>query len=216
VPRNTSSKPTSHRTLRSQKDLLEGTTWLAEQEPRFAYALSRIDPPQLRERPDGFVALLKSIVSQQVSTAAASAILGRLEGANLMTESAILSTDLETLRTYGVSRQKAGYLHAIAEAGVDYVALRRASTEEVVEILVNLKGVGVWTAEIYAMFALGRADAFAAGDLGLQQGARLLFDLPEKPTERELRERAEAWSPWRAVAARILWSYYDNAKSTRA
>jgi len=75
------------------------------------------------------------------------------------------------------------------------------------------RGRGRWTAEIYAMFALGRADVFAPGDLALQEGARLLFGLSERPTEKALRGMAEAWSPWRAVAARVLWAYYHVAKS---
>ena len=79
--------------------------------------------------------------------------------------------------------------------------------------LVALPGIGHWTAEIYAMFALGRADVFAPGDLALQEAARLLFDLDARPSEKELRAMAEAWSPWRAVAARLLWAYYRVAKS---
>jgi DNA-3-methyladenine glycosylase II len=78
--------------------------------------------------------------------------------------------------------------------------------------LVAVKGIGVWTAEIYAMFSLGRADVFAPGDLALQEGARLLFDLAERPRERALRAMAEAWSPWRSVAARLLWAYYHLCK----
>jgi len=81
-----------------------------------------------------------------------------------------------------------------------------------VKTLVSVKGIGVWTAEIYAMFSLGRADVFAPGDLALQEGARLLFDLGERPKERALRQMAEAWSPWRSVAARALWAYYHVCK----
>jgi DNA-3-methyladenine glycosylase II len=84
---------------------------------------------------------------------------------------------------------------------------------EVIKTLVAVKGIGVWTAEIYAMFALGRADAFAAGDLALQESARILFDLDARPTDRALRALAADWAPWRGVAARLLWSYYRIAKS---
>ena len=83
---------------------------------------------------------------------------------------------------------------------------------QVVATLTAVPGIGTWTAEIYAMFALGRADVFAPGDLALQEGARLLFDLPERPRERDLRTLALRWSPWRAVAARLLWAYYRVAK----
>jgi DNA-3-methyladenine glycosylase II len=91
-------------------------------------------------------------------------------------------------------------------------ALRDAPDPEVVKALVTVPGIGVWTAEIYAMFALGRADVFAPGDLALQEAARMLFGLEVRPTERALRIMAEDWSPWRSVAARILWAYYRVAK----
>ncbi|MBN9889065.1 DNA-3-methyladenine glycosylase family protein [Salipiger abyssi] len=190
----------------------EGASWLAEAEPRFARALERTGPLPLRLRPDGFGQLLSAIVSQQVSVASARAIWAKLEAAGMTTPDAILATDEEGLRALGLSRQKAGYARALAEAGIDFDALRHAPTGEVVETLVAVKGIGIWTAEIYAMFSLGRADVFAPGDLALQESARLLFDLPERPKERALRQMAEAWSPWRSVAARALWAYYHVAK----
>jgi DNA-3-methyladenine glycosylase II len=85
--------------------------------------------------------------------------------------------------------------------------------EEAIATLTAVKGVGVWTAEIYLMFSVGRADVFAPGDLALQESARGLFRLPERPAEKRLRAMAEAWSPWRAVAALVLWSYYHHMKS---
>jgi DNA-3-methyladenine glycosylase II len=118
----------------------------------------------------------------------------------------------EDLRAAGLSRQKARYGRALAQAGIDFHALRSVPDAEVVRILVRVPGIGVWTAEIYAMFALGRADVFAPGDLALQEAARLLFGLAARPSETALRAMAEAWSPWRSVAARILWAYYRVAK----
>ncbi|MBL9057466.1 MAG: hypothetical protein JNJ84_14460, partial [Rhodobacteraceae bacterium] len=114
----------------------------------------------------------------------------------------------EDLRAAGLSRQKARYGRALAQSGIDFDALREMPDAEVVRVLTAVPGIGLWTAEIYAMFALGRADVFAPGDLALQEGARHLFGLPERPTERALRAMAEDWSPWRAVAARALWAYY--------
>ena len=102
---------------------------------------------------------------------------------------------------------------ALAEADIDFSALRDVSDGDVIKTLIQVQGIGAWTAEIYAMFSLGRADVFAPGDLALQEAARILFDLPERPKERELRKMAEAWSPWRSVAARLLFSYYHVAKS---
>ena len=121
--------------------------------------------------------------------------------------------DVESLRAAGLSRQKAGYALALAQAGVDFAALRQMPSDEVIATLVRIKGIGVWTAEIYAKFSLGHADVLAAGDLALQESARMLFDLPARPTERELRKLAEPWSPWRSVAARALWSYYHVMKN---
>jgi len=190
----------------------EGAEWLARAEPRFSHALSLTGPLPLRRRPDGFDQLLSAIVSQQVSVAAARAIKGRLEAAGLSTPAALREAEDEAMRACGLSRQKIRYARALAEADLDYAALRGAPTDEVVRRLTELPGIGVWTAEIYAMFSLGRADVFAPGDLALQEGARLLFDLPERPKERPLRAMAEAWSPWRAVAARALWAYYHVAK----
>lgn len=191
----------------------EGCTYLAQVEPRFAQAFAETGPPPLRRRKDGFEALMSAIVSQQVSVAAASAIWGRLQAAGLTGPRKVLRATEEELRACGLSRQKVRYAKALAEARIPFADLRTAPNEQVVETLVAVPGIGRWTAEIYAMFSLGRADVFAPADLALQESARLLFDLPERPTEKALREMAAAWSPWRAVAARGLWAYYHVAKN---
>ncbi len=131
----------------------------------------------------------------------------------MISQEGIEAASDEDLRSAGLSRQKARYAKALAASGIDFIALRDKADEVVVAELVAVPGIGRWTAEIYAMFALGRADVFAPGDLALQEGARLLFALPERPSEKTLRAMAGAWSPWRAVAARILWAYYHVAKS---
>ncbi len=190
----------------------EGAAWLAARHPDFARALALTGPLPLRRHADGFAALLDAIVGQQVSTASARAIRARMEAAGMFDEAAVTAADEEGLRALGLSRQKARYALALARARLDYAALRRAPTDEVVATLTALPGIGRWTAEIYAMFALGRADVFAPGDLALQEGARLLFALPERPRERALRVMAEDWRPWRAVAARLLWAYYRVEK----
>ena len=158
-------------------------------------------------------ALLSAIVSQQVSVAAASAIWARLKAARLTGPRKIRWAEDDDLRACGLSRQKIRYARELAASGIDYRALRGQPTEEVVKTLVAVPGIGVWTAEIYAMFSLGRADVFAPGDLALQESARILFDLPDRPREKALRELAEDWSPWRAVAARLLWAYYHVEKN---
>ena len=190
----------------------EGAAWLARTEPRFAQVLSLTGPLPLRRQADGFSALLDAIVGQQVSVASARAIWARLAGAGLTDQSAMAMATDDALRAAGLSRQKARYGRALAQAGIDFDALRLQPNAAVIATLVAVPGIGPWTAEIYAMFALGRADVFAPGDLALQEAARLLFDLPKRPTERAFRVMAEAWSPWRAVAARALWAYYRVAK----
>jgi DNA-3-methyladenine glycosylase II len=192
--------------------LAEGADWLARTEPRFAHALPLVGPLPLRREADGFAALLRAIVGQQVSTAAARAIWTRLEAADLTDPAPVAAAPDEALRALGLSRQKVRYAKALAAAGIDFAALRLAPDAEVVRSLVALPGIGVWTAEIYAMFALGRADVFAPGDLALQEAARMLFVLDKRPTDKALRGMAEAWSPWRSVAARLLWAYYRVAK----
>jgi DNA-3-methyladenine glycosylase II len=175
-----------------------------------AYALT--GPLPLRLRPDGFAQLLNAIVSQQVSVASANAIWARLEGAGMTEATAIAMNSEEGLRDLGLSRQKARYAKALAEAGIDYDGLRGAPTDQVIKTLTAVTGIGVWTAEIYAMFSLGRADVFAPGDLALQEATRILYDLPERPREKALRQIADRWSPWRSVAARMLWAYYRLEK----
>ncbi|MDX5402147.1 MAG: DNA-3-methyladenine glycosylase 2 family protein [Rhodobacterales bacterium] len=190
----------------------EGVDWLCTHDPAMARAYAATGPLPLRRRPDGFAQLLSAIVSQQVSVASARAIWARLEAAGLTTPDAVAAHTPDELRALGLSRQKASYAHALAAAGIDYDALRDAPTDQVVSTLVAVKGIGVWTAEIYAMFSLGHADVFAPGDLALQEGARLLYDLPDRPREAALRQMSRTWSPWRSVAARMLWAYYHVQK----
>jgi DNA-3-methyladenine glycosylase II len=200
------------RIIRTEACVAEGAAWLAEHEPRFAHALRLTGPLPLRLRNDGFAALFNAIVSQQVSVAAARAIWNRLEEAGLTDPETVAAADEETLRVPGLSRQKIRYAKALATAGIDFDALRIAPNDDVVATLVVVPGIGKWTAEIYAMFSLGRADIFAPGDLALQESARVLFDLDARPKEAAFRKMAEAWAPWRSVAAVMLWAYYRVEK----
>ena len=190
----------------------EGAAFLSGIEPRFADALHLTGPLPLRRRKDGFEELLSAIVSQQLSVAAADTIWGRMKDRRCTGPRTLMNTSDEDLRACGLSRQKITYARALAESGIRYADLRDRPTDEVITTLVAVKGIGQWTAEIYAMFSLGRADVFAPGDLALQEAARMLFDLDERPKERAFREMAQAWSPWRSVAARLLWAYYRVAK----
>ncbi|MEM6972537.1 MAG: DNA-3-methyladenine glycosylase 2 family protein [Pseudomonadota bacterium] len=200
------------RLIETDADVAEGAAWLARAEPRFAEALAATGPLPLRRRPGGFPALLKAICGQQLSVASAEAVWRRLEGVGACTPDGIVVLDDAALRDCGLSRQKIAYARAIAEAGLDFDALAAMPEEEAVAEMTAIKGVGTWTAEIYLMFAVGRADVFAPGDLALQEGARLIFALDERPRPKPFRDMAEAWRPWRAVAARLLWAYYAQAK----
>ncbi len=200
------------RLIETEADLVEGAGWLAASDPRLARAIEIAGPLPLRRKPDGFAALLDAIVGQQVSTASAAAIIVRMQALDLLDEARIRAASDEDLRAAGLSRQKMRYLRALAEARLDYPALRLAPSDEVIATLTALPGIGPWTAEIYAMFALGHADVFAPGDLALQEAVRLIYELETRPGERALREMSPGWSPWRGVAARLFWTYYRQAK----
>ncbi len=189
-----------------------GAAWLAARDKRMAGALELTGPLPLRRRGDGFAELLSAIVSQQVSVASAKAIWGRMVAAGLTQPALIACASDDDMRVVGLSRQKIRYARALVDADIDYKALRGVPNSEVLATLTRVSGIGPWTAEIYAMFSLGRADVFAPGDLALQEAARLLFDLAERPKERAFREMAKDWSPWSSVAARLLWAYYRVAK----
>ena len=196
------------RIIETLADVEEGADHLERLCPRLAHARRLTGPLPLRRKPEGFAELLSAIVSQQVSTASAAAIWGRMKAAGLTGPRKIMWASDDDLREVGLSRQKIRYARALAEARIDFKGLRDKPDAEVVATLTQVPGIGVWTAEIYAMFSLGRADVFAPGDLALQEAARVLYGLPQRPKDREFRAMAEAWRPWRSVAARLLWAYY--------
>lgn len=203
------------RRIETEADLAEGLAALAAMEPRFAEALSMTGPPPLRRRPGGFAALLMIIVEQQVSVAAGRAIWARVEAAGATSADAVLAMDAEALRGLGLSRPKAKAAHALAEAVLQgalcFQRQDAAAYEAAFDEMVAVKGVGPWTAEIYHLACVGRADLMPASDIALREAARRLFDLPERPDARSLAAMAQAWSPWRSVAARLLWAYYRVA-----
>ncbi|WP_126976618.1 DNA-3-methyladenine glycosylase family protein [Frigidibacter oleivorans] len=190
--------------------LAEGAAHLLAVEPRFAPAL--LAPLPLRLRPAGFAELAAVVVGQQVSTASAAAILGRMAAAGLLDPATVRAAGDDALRGAGLSRQKIATLRALAASGLDLATLDGLDDAGAVAALTALPGIGRWTAEVYLTFSLGRPDVMPAGDLALQEAARLLFALPDRPREPALRRLAEPWAPWRAVAARALWAYYRLAK----
>lgn len=200
------------RIIECEADILEGCEFLARAEPRFARALELTGTPPLRRREGGFSALLRTICAQQLSVAAADSVWSRLCAARADRPETLLALSEDELRACGLSRPKIRYARSIAAAGLDYPALAALPEGEAIARLTALPGIGIWTAEIYLMFSVGRADVFAPGDLALQEAARILFELPSRPDEKSLRTHAAEWSPWRGVAARLLWSYYRVAK----
>lgn len=200
------------RLIETDDDLAEGAAHLATVCPVWAKALPLIGPLPLRRQTDGFVAIANAIVGQQISVAAASSIWNRMNAAGLVDAKAIAAASEDDLRNAGLSRPKARYLRGIATADVNWHGLREMPDDQAIAVLVALPGIGLWTAEIYLKFALGRADVFAAGDLALQEAARMLYGLNDRPGPAALRDLAESWRPWRAVAARGLWAYYRLEK----
>jgi DNA-3-methyladenine glycosylase II len=183
--------------------------WLAEREPAFAAILERLGAPPLWARAPGFATLVHIILEQQVSLASARAAFERLKRAlPEMNPAAFLTLDDAQLLAIGFSRQKARYCRelarAVQEGRIDLDGLAELDDDAARAALVALKGIGPWTAEIYLLMALLRADAWPRGDLALVSAARDVFDLSWD----DLTKRAEAWRPQRAVAARILWHYY--------
>ena len=200
------------RTIETHVDVEEGLVWLCDREPRFAAIADALRPLPLRRRPEGFGQLISAILGQQVSVASAQSTWVRMVEADMVTAPAVSRATPDALRALGLSRQKALYAQELARADIDFDALREKSDADVIECLTAVKGIGPWTAEIYVKFSLGRADVFAAGDLALQIAAQDIFDLPKRPSEKELHKLAQDWSPWRSVAARLLWAYYADMK----
>ena len=189
---------------------------LAAREPAFAAVVERHGVPDPRKSEPGAQTLLRTIVGQQVSVAAARSMWSKLEAAygsppdlNLL----LAATD-EELRSAGISRQKAGYIRSLAElviSGELDLHNLPADDEEAIALLTRIKGIGRWSAEIYLLFAEGRADVFPAGDLAVMVEIGRLMGLADKPSEMQLREIAEQWRPYRGAAAILAWHSYNSA-----
>jgi DNA-3-methyladenine glycosylase II len=204
--------------INSEADLDAGIAALIALDPRWAPVLERGGRPPLRRRDGGYAGLAQIIVSQQVSVASAAAIYGRLAAACEPLDAAcLLRLRKDRLVRVGLSQAKIKTLREIAKAvaasQIDLDALAEVPADDAHAALVKLHGIGPWTADIYLLACLGHADAWPAGDLALQEAARLAFDLRNRPTTKEMGPLAEGWRPWRAVAARLLWTYYRAVKS---
>lgn len=202
------------------RDLDEGLRALAGEEV-FRAILERAGAPRFRRRRNGFATLLHIILEQQVSIDAAAAMHRRLAGlCRPLAPAPFLALDDATLRACGFSRQKMGYARglatAVAEGSLDFARLQTADDAIAYADLVRLKGIGQWSAEIYLIFALGRADIWPAADLGLQFSVAECLGLDARPVERALRDLGERWRPWRSVAACLFWQSYLHKRGRAA
>lgn len=190
-------------------------------EPVFRAILERAGAPRFRRRRHGFETLLHIILEQQVSIDAAAAMYRRLsQTCGEVTPAAFLALDDATLRACGFSRQKAAYGRglslAVADGTLDFAWMGEADDDAALAALLRLKGIGRWSAEIYLIFALGRADIWPAADLGLQFAVPECLGGDARVTEKELRARGEQWRPWRSVAACLFWQSYLHARKRAA
>lgn len=199
------------RRIDTEADLAAGFSALIALDPRFEAVRALCGLPPLRRRARGFASLLRLITAQQVSTAAADAIWARVEAAGLTSPEAVRAAGGDALLANGFSRPKARYATAIVAAldagALDFDRVGAAPDAAALAELTAAPGVGRWTAEAYLLFCEGRPDFFPAADVALQAATAAFLDLPERPTAKALAEIAEAWSPWRGVAARALWAY---------
>jgi DNA-3-methyladenine glycosylase II len=200
------------RIIESEADLGEGIRALRRKCGHMRHVHDRAGDPPLRRHAPGFEGLARIIVGQQLSIASAEAIWRRVQAAvQPMGARAFLGLSDDQLRQAGLSRGKVRTLRAMSEAieaGLDLTQLAAAPEDVVHETLTALPGIGPWSADIFLLFCLGRADAFAAGDLALQTAAANALALKERPSRDELLAIAERWRPWRGVAAHMLWAYY--------
>jgi DNA-3-methyladenine glycosylase II len=209
------------RIIETEEHIAEAVAALKAADPRLGLLIEAAGPLPLRRRAGGFAGLVAIIVSQQLSRASADAIHGRLGAAiGPPTPDAVAATPDAALAAAGLSRPKIRALRAAAAAVndgiVDLDALVHADDAAVAQALCRITGVGPWTADIYLLACLGRADVFPAGDLALQEAARIGLRLAARPGAAELLAEAERWRPWRSVAAILLWAYYRRVRRERA
>ncbi len=202
--------------VRTVETMSESVIALANIEPAFAAVLERHGHPEPRVSEPGAVTLLRTIVGQQVSVAAARSMWNKLEAAFGSPPSLkkLLRASDEDMRAAGMSRQKAGYIRSLVglvTTGELKLEELPDDNEEAIALLTKIKGIGRWSAEIYLLFAEGRRDVFPAGDLAVQIELGRLLGFEEKPSEKQLRELAERWTPHRGAAAVLAWHSYNSA-----
>ena len=193
-------------------EVRKGLRVLCKNDPVLAGVVRSVGPFTLKPDPGGYEILVRSILSQQISVAAARTIRGRLQTllpAGKLTAKNIDALSDNELQSVGVSRQKQTYLRHLTSCTLDgtinFRRIAKASDEDAVTELLEVKGIGRWTAQMFLMFSLGRIDVFAPDDLGLRNAIRKLYELPEKPSRSELEQHADRWRPYRTIASWYLW-----------
>ena len=204
--------------IKNESDIDFALEKLKELDPALIPIINSVDHVPLRLSKDGVEGLTKIVTSQLISRAAADAIWLRIEtGLGEINEATILSQSEDELMALGLSRAKAKTFRTIAQASVSnaisFVELSRLPANKALKELMSLKGIGRWSAEVYLMFCCGHYDFFPAGDIALRSAAGEIFCQGERPDEKELRAISQRWSPYKSVAARLLWSYYAHMKN---
>ncbi|MBX9455279.1 MAG: DNA-3-methyladenine glycosylase 2 family protein [Rhizobium sp.] len=200
--------------IRSESDIASAIERLLAIAPAFRRVIDAAGPVPLRRLPTGYEGVAGIVVSQMVSRASADAIWGRLQALlGAVTPAAVLGRSVEELRAVGLSGAKESTLRILAEACEGGLDLERTATlpaDAAIGEMTGLKGIGLWTAEVYLLFAAGHPDIFPSGDVALRTAAGEAFGLAERPTDRALRLMSLDWSPERSIAARLLWAYYGR------
>lgn len=205
--------------LASESTLAEAAAYLAKQDPILAAVIARSGPCTIRPHKDYYQELVDSIISQQLSVHAARAIENRfrdLFDGKFPAPAEILSTDVDTLRGIGFSRAKAVYVLDLAQHIIDgkvkFDHLDDLSNDEVTAELIQVKGIGEWTVHMFLMFCMGRLDVLPVGDLGIRNGVRNLYGLPEAPSPMEVTEIAKKnhWHPYETVASWYVWQSLES------
>ncbi len=193
-------------------EVRKGLRMLCRNDPVLAGVVRSVGPFALKPDPGGYEILVRSILSQQISVAAARTIHGRLQAllpAGKLTAKNLDALSDDQLQSVGVSRQKQTYLRHLTSCTLDgtinFRRIAKESDDDAVAELIQVKGIGRWTAQMFLMFSLGRIDVFAPDDLGLRNAIERLYDLPEKPSRSELEQRADKWRPYRTIASWYLW-----------
>jgi len=203
--------------LYSDADLQAGLAQLIAADPRLLPVAAKAGAFSLRRREAGFPGLCAIVCGQQLSTASAAAIRARLFAAfDPFHHDSVRKARTDKLKRLGLSAPKIKSIReigkAVAQGRIDLTAVGNMDADDAHAALTALHGVGPWTADIYLLFCLGHADAFPAGDLAVQESARIAFSLRKRPDAKALGKMAEAWRPWRGVAAHLLWAYYHAVK----